>query len=146
MGVGMGKVKKFGAPLLVAIKKYVEDNDIETAAEVVIKSNANRSKQKIEIISQIDKKIDLEEISHRVRLPMASLLTEIENICFSGTKLNLDYYLDTVMDADRQDEIEDFFRGTEADDLHHAITQLGDDYSEEEVRLMRIKFFNEHAN
>lgn len=146
VGVGMGKVKKFGAPFLAAIKKYVEDNDIETASEVVIKSNANRSKQKIEIIAQIDRKIALEEICERARLTMDNLLTEIENICFSGTKLNLDYYLDSVLDNDRQGEIEDYFMSCDTDSLPHAINELGEEYTEEEIRLMRIKFFNEHAN
>ncbi len=146
VGVGMGKVKKFGAPFLACIKLYVEENDIETANEVVIKSNANKSKQKIEIISQIDRKIALEEICERARLTMNDLLTEIENICFAGTKLNLEYYLDSVLDNDRQAEIEDYFMSSETDNLHHALNELGEEYTEEEIRLMRIKFFSQHAN
>jgi ATP-dependent DNA helicase RecQ len=146
VGVGVGKVKKFGAPFLAAIKKYVEDNDIETAADVVIKSNANKSKQKIDIIAQIDRKIALEEICERTRMNMPTLLTEIENICFAGTKLNLDYYLDTILESDRQGEIEDYFLASESDSLPVAMHQLGDEFSEEEIRLMRLKFFNEHAN
>jgi ATP-dependent DNA helicase RecQ len=146
VGVGMGKVKKFGTPFLAAINKYVEDNEIETGSDVVIKSNANKSKQKIDIIAQIDRKIALDEICERIRMNMPSLLTEIENICFSGTKLNLDYYLDTIMESDRQGEIEDYFLASETDSLDIAVNELGEEYSEEEIRLMRIKFFNEHAN
>jgi len=146
-GVGMGKVNKFGSEFLEAIQKYVDENDIETANEVVIKSSINKSKTKILIIQQIDRKVDLEEIAEKARLSFEELLTEIENICYSGTKLNLSYYIDQVIDPHKQDDIHDYFMNAETDNLEKA---LGDgsmsDYSEEEVRMMRIKFMSEYAN
>jgi ATP-dependent DNA helicase RecQ len=146
-GVGMGKVNKFGKEFLEVIQKYVDDNDIETANEVVIKSSVNKSKTKILIIQQIDRKVDLEEIAEKARLSFEDLLTEIENICYSGTKLNLNYYIDQVIDAHKQNDIHDYFMNAETDNLQQA---LGDgsmsDYSEEEVRMMRIKFMSEYAN
>lgn len=145
-GVGMGKVAKFGKPFMETISKYVEENDIVTASDVVIKSSAKRSKLKIFIIQQIDRKIDLEEIAESQSLPVDKLITEIENICYSGTKLNLDYYIDHVLDDDRQDDIYDYFLSTDTDDMIEAMDELGEDYSEEEVRLMRIKFMSEYAN
>ena len=145
-GVGMGKVAKFGKPFMEAIGKYVEENDIVTASDVVIKSSAKRSKLKIFIIQQIDRKIDLEEIAESQSLPVEKLISEIENICYSGTKLNLDYYIDHVLDDDRQDDIYDYFLSTDTDDMTEAMDELGEDYSEEEVRLMRIKFMSEYAN
>ncbi|MGC3943966.1 MAG: DNA helicase RecQ [Chryseolinea sp.] len=146
-GVGTGKVNKFGKEFLAVIRKYVDENDIETANEVVIKSSVNKSKTKILIIQQIDRKVDLEEIAEKARLSFEELLTEIENICYSGTKLNLNYYIDQVIDAHKQDDIHDYFMNAETDNLEQA---LGDgtmsDYSEEEVRMMRIKFMSEYAN
>jgi ATP-dependent DNA helicase RecQ len=146
-GVGMGKVKKFGKEFISVIKRYVDENDIETANEVVIKSSINKSKTKILIIQQIDRKVDLEEIAEKARLSFEDLLTEIENICYSGTKLNLGYYIDQVIDPHKQDDIHDYFMNAETDSLEQA---LGDgtmtDYSEEEVRMMRIKFMSEYAN
>jgi ATP-dependent DNA helicase RecQ len=146
-GVGMGKVNKFGPPFLAVIQKYVEDNDIETASEVVVKSSVNKSKTKISIIQQIDRKIDLEEIAESTRLSFEELLTEIENICFSGTKLNLSYYIDQVLDPQKQEEIHDYFMDSETDSLEAALSdQAISEYSEEEIRLMRIKFLSEYAN
>ena len=146
-GVGMGKVNKFGQEFLEEIQKYVDENDIETANEVVVKSSVNKSKTKILIIQQIDRKVDLEEIAEKARLSFEDLLTEIENICYSGTKLNLSYYIDQVIDPHKQDDIHDYFMNAETDNLEKA---LGDgsmsDYSEEEVRMMRIKFMSEYAN
>lgn len=146
-GVGMGKVNKFGQPFLVLIQKYVDENDIETASEVVVKSSVNKSKTKISIIQQIDRKIDLEEIAETTRLTFEELLTEIENICFSGTKLNLNYYIDQVLDPNKQDDIHDYFMEAETDSLESALKDESiADYSEEEIRLMRIKFLSEYAN
>lgn len=145
-GVGMGKVTKFGKPFLEAIVKYVDENDIVTASDVVIKSSAKRSKLKIFIIQQIDRKIDLEEIAESQNLSVDALIKEIENICYSGTKLNLDYYIDHVLDDERQDDIYDYFLSVDTDSMDEAMEELGEDYSEEEVRLMRIKFMSEYAN
>ena len=146
-GVGMGKVNKFGPPFLAIIQKYVDDNDIETASEVVVKSSVNKSKTKISIIQQIDRKIDLEEIAESTRLSFEDLLTEIENICFSGTKLNLNYYIDQVLDPQKQEELHDYFMDAETDSLEAALRHDSmSEYSEEEIRLMRIKFLSEYAN
>lgn len=146
-GVGMGKVNKFGDGFLEAIQKYVDDNDIETANEVVIKSSVNKSKTKILIIQQIDRKVDLEEIAEKARMSFEDLLTEIENICYSGTKLNLNYYIDQVIDPHKQDDIHDYFMNADTDSLEQALSDGSmSDYSEEEVRMMRIKFMSEYAN
>lgn len=146
-GVGMGKVLKFGKPFMDAITKYVEENDIITASDVVVKSAINKSKIKIFIIQQIDRKIDLEEIAEAKGLTMDELLVEIEHICYSGTKLNLNYYINHVMDEEKQEDIFDYFMNAETDNLQVALEELEDeDYSDEELRLMRIKFLSEVAN
>jgi ATP-dependent DNA helicase RecQ len=146
-GVGQGKAQKFGAPFVAAIKKYVEDNDITTAADVIIKSTVNRSKLKIYIIQQIDKKMDLTGIARSQGISMADLVEEIEHICYSGTRLNLDYYIQDVVDEDKQDEIYDYFMTAQSDNIAVAMNELGpDDFTEEEVRLVRIKFLSEVAN
>jgi ATP-dependent DNA helicase RecQ len=146
-GVGMGKVNKFGKEFLDVIKKYVDDNDIETASDVIVKSSVNKSKTKISIIQQIDRKVDLEEIAETTRLSFEDLLTEIENICYSGTKLNLNYYIDQLLDPNKQDDIHDYFMSAETDSLEAALNNDAmADYSEEEIRLMRIKFLSEYAN
>ncbi len=146
-GVGMGKVSKFGKPFIEAIKKYVEDNEIVAASDVVVKTSGTRSKTKIFVIQQIDRKIDLQEIAEAQNLSMEELLSEIEHICYSGTRLNLDYYLDDYIDQERQEEIYDYFMQAETDSLRLALEHLGDnDYTEEELRLMRVKFLSENAN
>lgn len=145
-GVGMGKVAKFGKPFLDLIQKFVEENDIVTASDVVVKSSVNKSKIKIFIIQQIDRKIELEEIAEAKDLTVNDIIEEIEHICYSGTKLNLDYYIDQIMDQERQDEIFQYFMKAENDSMQKALIELGDDYSEEELRLMRVKFLSEIAN
>ncbi|MBS1949381.1 MAG: ATP-dependent DNA helicase RecQ [Cytophagales bacterium] len=144
-GVGMGKVNKFGKEFLELIQKYVDDNDIETAADVVVKSSVNKSKIKIFIIQQIDRKVDLEEIAESKALSFDELLTEMENIINSGTKLNVDYYIDEVLDESKQEEIYDYFLSSETDSVQDALAELSS-YSEEDVRLMRMKFLSEYAN
>ncbi len=146
-GVGMGKVNKFGKEFLELIKQYIEDNDIETATDVVVKSSVNKSKTKIFIIQQVDKKVDLEEIAELTNLTFEELLTEIENICYSGTKLNLNYYLEQLIDEQKQDDIHDYFMNAETDSLDAALNDESlSDYSEEEIRLMRIHFMSEYAH
>ncbi|HPI80073.1 MAG TPA: HRDC domain-containing protein, partial [Cyclobacteriaceae bacterium] len=146
-GVGMGKVQKFGKSFLDLIKEYVEENEIETAADVVVKSSVNKSKIKIFIIQQVDRKVDLDEIAESKGISFEDLLTEIENICYSGTKLNLDYYIDDMLDDERQEQILDYFLHSETDSLEDALQDEDlEDFSEEEVRLMRIKFLSEYAN
>ncbi len=146
-GVGMGKVVKFGKPFLDLITKYLVENDIETATEVVVKSAVNKSKIKIFIIQQIDRKVDLEEIAESKSLTINELLTEIEHICYSGTKLHLDYYLNQVIEPDKQEEIFEYFMSSESDSITTALADCDiDDITEEELRLMRIKFLSEVAN
>ncbi|OZI05564.1 hypothetical protein BWI93_24275 [Siphonobacter sp. BAB-5385] len=139
----MGKAVKFGKQFIELITRYVEENEIETATEVVVKTTTNKSKVKIFIIQQIDRKIDLEEIAEAKSLGMTELIEEIEHICYSGTKLNLDYYINQVLDDDRQDEIYEYFMRAETDSMAVALKELGNEYSEEELRLMRIKFHSE---
>ena len=147
IGVGMGKVKKFGQEFLELIRKYVEENDIVTTTEVVVKTQVNKSKTKIFIIQQIDRKIDLEEIAEAKSISYADLLTEIENICFSGTRLNLDYYIDQLLDDDKQAVLHDYFINSETDSIEEALADENNaDFSEDEIRLMRIKFLSEYAN
>ncbi|UXP33209.1 DNA helicase RecQ [Reichenbachiella agarivorans] len=146
-GVGVGKVAKFGKPFVDLISKYVKENDLTTASDVVIKSAINKSKIKIFLIQQIDRKVDLEEIAEIKNMTFDAVIAEIENICYSGTKLNLDYYIDSFIDEDRQDDLLDYFLTAETDDIEVAMEELEyDGYSEEEVRLMRIKFMSEYAN
>ncbi|MFM8740495.1 MAG: DNA helicase RecQ [Cytophagales bacterium] len=144
-GVGMGKVNKFGKEFLDLIQKYVDENDIETASEVVVKSSVNKSKIKIFIIQQVDRKVDLEEIASSKALSFEELLTEMENIIYSGTKLNIDYYIDEVLDESRQEELYEYFLNSETDSIEDAMAELSD-FSEDDVRLMRIKFLSEYAN
>jgi ATP-dependent DNA helicase RecQ len=146
-GVGMGKVQKFGKPFLEAIQQYVDENDIVTANEVVVKSTLNKSKIKIFIIQQIDRKIDLQEIADAKGISYTELIGEIENICYSGTKLNLDYYIDNIMDEDRQEEVFDYFLSSDSDRIEDAMKELGEEeYDEEDLRLLRVKFLSEYAN
>lgn len=146
-GVGMGKVNKFGKEFLELIKQYVDDNDIETASEIVVKSSVNKSKTKILIIQHIDKKIALEEIAQTAGITFNELLTEIENISYSGTKLNLTYYLNDILDKSKQDDIHDYFMNASTDSLEEALNDASlSDYSEEDIRLVRVQFMSEHAH
>ncbi len=146
-GVGMGKVAKFGSSFLKIISTYVEENEIETASEVVVKSAGSRSKIKISIIQQIDRKIDLDEIAENLNISMSELLQEIEQIIYSGTKLNIDYYIEHIMDEDREDLLHEYFMTAETDRIKEALEELEDeDFAEDELRVYRIKFISEHAN
>jgi ATP-dependent DNA helicase RecQ len=146
-GVGMGKVAKFGTSFLQVIQNYVAENEIETATEVVIKTSGTRSKVKISIIQQIDRKTSLEEIAQNLNLSLLDLLQEIEQITYSGTKLNIDYYIHRIMDEDREDILLDYFMSAETDHIKAALDELeGEDFTEEELRVYRIKFISEHAN
>ncbi len=148
-GVGMGKVQKFGKPFLDLINKYVEDNEIETTHDLMVKTTVNKSKTKIFIIQQIDRKIDLEDIAEAKEMSGEEIITEIESICFSGTKLNLDYYINQVIDKEKQQDIYEYFMTSSSDDIRSALKEFEDyeeEVTEEELRLMRIKFISEMAN
>lgn len=145
-GVGAGKAKRYGTEFIKVIKAYVDEKEIERPEDLRVRSVANKSKVKISIIQAIDRKIDLNELAHSLNLDFEQLLEEIEAIVNSGTKINISYYIDDIMDADDQDEIFDFFRECESDDLGEAYKELCPDYSENEIRLVRIKFLSEMGN
>jgi len=148
MGVGKGKAQKFGDKFIDIIKKYVEEKDIIRAQDMVVKSIVNKSGLKVAIIQGIDRKLPLEDIAKSKGIEMTELLNEVESIVQSGTKLSLDYYINQVIDEDKQDDIYDYFlEEAESESVDEALNELGEDeYSEEDVRLMRIKFFSEYGN
>ncbi|MCP4458049.1 MAG: DNA helicase RecQ [Cytophagales bacterium] len=146
IGVGESKARKFGKDFIDLIQKYVEENDISTFSDVLIKTAGIKSKNKIFIISQIDRKIDFEEIAEGKSMTYEQLVEEVEHICFGGTKLDIDYYINQLMDDDRQGDIADYFMSAETDSLEVALDELDEDYSEDEIRLMRVKFMSEHAH
>ena len=146
-GVGEGKARKFGKEFIELIAKYVEENEIERPDDFVMKSIVNKSVNKVFIIQSIDRRLPLEDIADAKGMDMEELLTEIEAIVLSGTKLNLDYYISQSLDDDIVDEIYDYFHDeAESESLEDAMADLGSDYDEYEVRLVRIKFLCEVAN
>ncbi len=147
-GVGQGKAKKYGQDFTDVIKRYVEEKDIIRPQDMVVKSVVNKSGIKVFIIQSIDRKISLEDIAASKNLEMSQLLDEIESIINSGTKLNIDYYINTVLDQDHQNEIFEYFRDdAETESVEEALKELGEDeYTEEDIRLVRIKFISELGN
>ena len=145
-GVGTGKAKKYGQEFCDLIKRHCEENEIERSEDLRVRTVAKKSLLKVKIIQGIDRKVGLEDIARAQGLDMDTLLTEIEGIVYSGTKLNIDYYIDETMDEDHVDDIYDYFIDSETDSLDDAIDELGDDCTEEEIRLVRIKFLSELAN
>lgn len=146
-GVGAGKAKRYGQEFIELIKAYVDEKDIIRPQDMVVRSVANRSLNKVYIIQSIDRQIDLEDIADVKNLDMDDLLTEIEAIVNSGTKLNLDYYINRNIDQDKRDEIFDYFHNeAQSESLDDAVEALGSDYTEEEIRLIRIKFLSEIGN
>lgn len=146
-GVGTGKAAKYGKAILEIIKKHVDENEIERPSDLVIKSVVNKSGLKVFIIQNIDRKVSLEDMAKNKNLKMNDLLTEIETIVASGTKVNINYYIDQAIDDDKKDDIYECLREAETDDIKAILKELGEDeYSEEEVRLMRIKFISEFGN
>lgn len=146
-GIGEGKAKKYGKEFLALIEKYVEENDIDRPTDFVVKSVVNKSANKVYIIQNIDRKIPLEDIADAKNMDLMDLIAEIEAIVHSGTKINIDYYLRQTIDEDKIDDIYEYFRyDASSDSVIEAMKELGRDYSEEEVRLVRIKFMSELAN
>ena len=145
-GVGEGKARKFGGPFLSLIQKYVDDNNIEKDDGLLVKSVVNKSGLKVYIIQSTDRKLTLEDIAAAKGLSMEDLITEIEHIVHSGTKVNLNYVIEDLLDEEQIEEIHDYFMEAESDDLALAHEEFDGDYSEEELRLMRIKFMSEVAN
>ena len=144
-GVGQGKLRKYGQPVLRLIKKYVKENGIRPHSSVLMKSAGLYSRTKINIIRQVDKKISLEDIAESLNISFFDLLKDMENICYSGTKLSLGYHINYMLEKERQEEIYNYFLESETDDIHQACKALPD-YNEEEIRLMRIQFISEMAN
>lgn len=145
-GVGAGKAKRYGQEFLNIIKTHVEENEIERPEDLRVRSVANKSKLKISIIQAIDRKIALDELANSKGLEFDELLDEVEAIVYSGTKINISYFLNEIMEEDRQEDIFEYFKESESDDLEAAIEELGSDYTEEEIRLVRIKFLSELGN
>jgi len=147
VGVGVGKAQRYGKEFIELIKKYVEENEIERPQDMVVKSVVNKSGNKVYFIQSIDRKISLEDIADAKNIEMTELLNELEAIVYSGTKLNIGYYIDEVIDTDHQDEIYQYFREAETDNIPFALKELGEEeFSEQDLRLMRIKFISEMAN
>ncbi|SEG08601.1 DNA helicase RecQ [Parabacteroides chinchillae] len=145
-GVGAGKAKRYGKEFVELIKKHVEENEIERPEDLRVRTVANKSKLKVSIIQRIDRKVALDEIAMTNGLEFSELLDEIEAIVYSGTRINIDYFLNDVMDEDHIEDIYEYFKDSETDALEDAIEELGGDYTEEEIRLVRIKFLSEMAN
>lgn len=146
IGVGTGKAMKYGKPFLDAIHKYVEDNNIERPQDFVVKSTVNKSGLKVHIIQSIDRKVPLDDIAEAKGKSVDDIIEEIEAIVFSGTKINLNYFIDEMLEEDQQDEIFEYFQEAETDCIDTANEEFEGEYELEELRLMRIKFLSELAN
>lgn len=145
-GVGAGKVKKYGKEFLELIKRHCEENDIERPEDFRIRTVPNKSKLKINIIQNIDRKVDLDDYAETNRIDFDELLDEIDSIVYSGTKINIDYFVDAVIEEDKIRDIYDYFNTADTDDVEKAKDALGDDFTKEEIRLVRIKYLSENAN
>ena len=145
-GVGQGKAKRYGAEFCELIKKHCEENEIERPEDLRVRTVANKSKLKVSIIQSIDRKVALDDIAMSKGIEFDELLEEIEAIVYSGTKLNIDYFLNEIMDEDHMLDIYDYFKESTTDKISDAMDELGSDFTEEEIRLVRIKFISEMAN
>ena len=145
-GVGTGKAKKYGGPFLKLVKGYVEDEGIERDSDLLVRSSSSRSSNKVHIIQRIDRKIELADIARDLNMSRADLMVEIEGIVSAGTRVNLDYILDQSLDGDSLEELFDFLKDSEDEGVDTLIEEYGDVYSEEEMRLARIKFLSVFAN
>lgn len=146
-GVGQGKARRYGKEFVELIARYVEENEIERPEDMVVRTVANKSKLKVFIIQSIDRKLSFEDIADSKGVEVRDVISEVEAIVHSGTRLNIDYYIDDVLDEDHQDEIFEYFRESHNDSVQSALDELGEDeYSEEDIRLMRIKFLSDMGN
>ena len=143
---GEGKAKKYGKEFVALIEKYVDDNDIIRPDDLVVKSTGTNSALKLYIIQSVDKKLDFEDIAKAKGLEMDEVLKSMEQIVYSGTKLNIGYWIYDILDEDQQEEIHDYFMDSETDKIEEALKEFDGDYDTEELRLMRIKFISEVAN
>lgn len=145
-GVGVGKVSKFGKPFLDIISKYVQENEIERPVNFRVRTMPKKSSTKITIIQAIDRQVDLDELAENLGLDFDEFLTELESIIESGTKIDIGYFVRDMLDEDQIEDLESYFRECDTDDLEMAIQELGSDYAEEDIRLMRVKFISDHGN
>jgi len=145
-GVGAGKAKRYGQEFCVLIKTHCEENEIDRPEDLRVRTVANKSKLKVSIIQSIDRKVALDDIAVAKGIEFGDLLDEIEAIVYSGTKLNIDYFLNEIMDEDHLQDIYDYFKESTTDRIDDALEELGSDYTEDEIRLVRIKFISEMAN
>ena len=145
-GVGEGKVVKFGYQFINLIKEYIEENDIVKSDELILRTSGSKSSKKLSLIQNVDKKIPLDEISESRGIEFNVLLLELESIVFSGTKLDIDYYVDDILDEDQQEELHEYFLESESEDISIALQELDGEYDEEELRIYRIKFLNDVSN
>ncbi|MEL0455996.1 RecQ family ATP-dependent DNA helicase [Flavobacteriaceae bacterium SZ-1-7] len=145
-GVGDGKAKKYGKDFIALIANYVEENDITRPDDLIVKSTGSNSSNKLYIIQNVDRKLPLDDIASSKGMTMEEFIKEMEAIVYSGTKLNIDYWIDEVLDEDQQEEIHEYFMESESDDIKTAINEFDGDYDDEELRLYRIKFISEVAN
>jgi ATP-dependent DNA helicase RecQ len=145
-GVGEGKAKKYGKEFIELINRYVEENDIIRPDDLVVKSTGVNSINKLYIIQNIDRKLALTDIASAKGLKMDDLIKEMEQIVYSGTKLNIKYWIDEMLDDDQQEEIHEYFMESESDSIEKALKEFDGDYDLDELRLMRIKFISEVAN
>ena len=145
-GVGDGKAKKYGKDFIELIAQYVEDNDIDRPDDFVVKTTGSNSSLKLYIIQNIDRKLPLDDIAKAKGMKMKEFIKELEAIVYSGTKLNINYWIDDILDEDQQEEIHDYFMESSSDKIDDAIKEFDGDYDDEELRLYRIKFISEVAN
>jgi ATP-dependent DNA helicase RecQ len=145
-GVGAGKAKRYGQEFLSLIKIHVEENEIERPEDLRVRTVANKSKLKVSIIQAIDRKVALDDLANTKGLGFSELLDEIEAIVYSGTRINISYFLMEIMDEEHIEEIFDYFKDSSSDSIQEAMDVLGGDYTEEEIRLVRIKFISEYGN
>ncbi|MBQ1796890.1 MAG: HRDC domain-containing protein, partial [Prevotella sp.] len=145
-GVGQGKAKRYGQPFCDLIKKYCEENEIIRPQDLRVKSVAKNSMQKLKIVQCIDRKMPLNEICSSLGIKYAELLSELEAIVYSGTRLDISYYVEDIMDEDQIDDIYGYFSEADSDSLDEAIAEFGGDYSDDDIRLIRILYISENAN
>ena len=142
-GVGEGKVKKFGSQFIELIKKHIQENNIKKSDEIVLRTSGSKSSKKLSLIQNVDKKIPLDEISESRGIEFNILLAELESIVFSGTKLNIDYYVDDILDQDQQEELHEYFLESESENISDALKEFEGEYDEEELRIFRVKFLSD---
>ena len=145
-GVGEGKAKRYGEEFCALIKRHCEENEIDRPEDIRIRTVANKSKLKVAIINAIDRKVALDDLAISKGVEFDELLDDIESIVYSGTKLNIDYFLEEILDEENMNEIYDYFKSSDTDNIDIAVEELGGEYSEEEIRLVRVKFISEMGN